>query len=344
MSHHSPTNSELVSVIVPLCNEVDNVQPMYDELVEVLTQQPRPFELVLVDDGSRDGTVARLKQLAASDERVKLVLFRRNFGQTAAMQAGIQNSSGELLVTIDGDLQNDPHDIPMMLDKLDEGFDLVHGWRKDRQDHLVSRKIPSRIANWLISRTTDFPIHDLGCTLKAMRREIATQLELYGEMHRFIPILAHQLGARSVEVVTRHRARQFGQTKYGIGRTTRVILDLITVKFMLKYFASPMKLFGKMGIAVGMLGMASMLATVMMKLIAGVNMTGNPLLLLGILATILSVQFFSVGLIGEVCARIYFSTGQRESFQIRERVNFEISPATLPMQPQIYASDDRRAA
>jgi len=344
MSHHSPTNSDLVSVIVPLYNEVDNVQPMYDELVEVLTQQPRPFELVLVDDGSRDGTVARLKQLAASDERVKLVLFRRNFGQTAAMQAGIQNSSGELLLTIDGDLQNDPRDIPMMLDKLDEGFDLVHGWRKDRQDHLVSRQIPSRIANWLISRTTDFPIHDLGCTLKAMRREIATQLELYGEMHRFIPILAHQLGARSVEVVTRHRARQFGQTKYGIGRTTRVILDLITVKFMLKYFASPMKLFGKLGIAVGLLGMASMLATAMMKLIAGVNMTGNPLLLLGILATILSVQFFSVGLIGEVCARIYFSTGHRESFQIRERVNFEISPATLPIQPRIYASDDRRAA
>lgn len=349
MSHHSPTNSELVSVIVPLYNEFDNVQPMYDELVEVLTQQPRPFELVLVDDGSRDGTVARLKQLAASDERVKLVLFRRNFGQTAAMQAGIQNSSGELLVTIDGDLQNDPHDIPMMLDKLDEGFDLVHGWRKDRQDHLVSRKIPSRIANWLISKTTDFPIHDLGCTLKAMRREIATQLELYGEMHRFIPILAHQLGARSVEVITRHRARQFGQTKYGIGRTTRVILDLITVKFMLKYFASPMKLFGKMGIAVGLLGMASMLATAMMKLFAGVNMTGNPLLLLGILATILSVQFFSVGLIGEVCARIYFSTGQRESFQIRERVNFDLATEklpleTIPMQPRIYASDDRRAA
>jgi glycosyltransferase involved in cell wall biosynthesis len=341
MPLHLPAPQELVSVIVPIYNEIDNVQPMYDELIEALSDQPRPFELVLVDDGSRDGTVERLKQLAANDDRVKLVLFRRNFGQTAAMQAGIQNANGELLVTIDGDLQNDPRDIPMMLDKLDEGFDLVHGWRKDRQDHLISRKIPSRIANWLISKTTDFPIHDLGCTLKAMRREIATQLELYGEMHRFIPILAHQLGARSVEVVTRHRARQFGETKYGIGRTSRVILDLITVKFMLKYFASPMKLFGKLGMVVGSLGVVSVLATVLLKLLGGVDMTGNPLLLLGILATILSVQFFSLGLIGEVCARIYFATGHRESYQIRERVNFESAAENLqvlPIQPRTHAA------
>ena len=314
--------TRLVSVIVPIYNERENIQPMYEELTAALTDQPRPFELVFVDDGSVDGTVAGLKRIANKDTKVKLVLLRRNFGQTAAMHAGIQNANGEFVVTIDGDLQNDPRDIPMMLDKLDEGYDLVHGWRKDRKDHLLSRKIPSRIANWLISKTTEFPIHDLGCTLKAMRREIATQLELFGEMHRFIPILAHQLGARSVEVVTRHRARQFGETKYGIGRTSRVILDLITVKFLLKYFTSPMKLFGKMGIVVGVFSLLSIAGTFLLKVFSGVDMTGNPLLLLGILSTILSVQFFSLGLIGEVCARLYFSTGQRTNYQVREWVNF----------------------
>lgn len=316
-------SEQLVSVIVPIYNELENIQPMHEELTAALTDQSRPFEIIFVDDGSRDGTVAGLKRIANKDERVKLVLLRRNFGQTAAMHAGIQNANGQFIVTIDGDLQNDPRDIPMMLDKLDEGFDLVHGWRKDRKDHLLSRKIPSRIANWLISRTTEFPIHDLGCTLKAMRREIATQLELFGEMHRFIPILAHQLGARSVEVVTSHRARQFGETKYGIGRTSRVILDLITVKFMLKYFTSPMKLFGKLGIGVAALSLISIAGTFLLKVFSGVDMTGNPLLLLGILSTILSVQFFSLGLIGEVCARIYFSTGQNTNYQIRECVNFE---------------------
>ena len=236
--------------------------------------------------------------------------------------------------TIDGDLQNDPNDIPMMLDKLDEGFDLVHGWRKDRKDHLLSRKIPSRIANWLISKSTEFPIHDLGCTLKAMRRDIAQQIELYGEMHRFIPILADQLGARSIEVVTNHRARQFGETKYGIGRTFRVILDLITVNYMIRYFSSPMKLFGKLGLWVGGAGMASCLTAVLMKISAGSDMTGNPFLLLGILATILSVQFFSLGLIGEVCARIYYTSEHRTNYQIRELVNFS-APSVIKMSRRV---------
>lgn len=325
-----------VSVIVPIFNELDNVRPMYDELIEAMEKQDREFELVLVDDGSRDGTTKRLKEIAATDSRVKLVLFRRNFGQTAAMHAGIQNATGEYLVTIDGDLQNDPNDIPMMLEKLDEGYDLVHGWRKDRKDHLLSRKIPSRIANFLISRVTDFPIHDLGCTLKAMRSDIAKQLELYGEMHRFIPILAHQLGAESIEVVTRHRARQFGETKYGLGRTFRVVLDLITVQYMLKYFSSPMKLFGKLGMWIGGVGIASLLGVAVMKILGGVDMTGNPFLLLGILATILSVQFFSLGLIGEVCARIYYTSENRTNYQIRERVNIE--------PPTILSIATRRAA
>lgn len=314
---------KLVSIIVPIFNELENVELMYRELVESMEVQDRPFELVLVDDGSRDGTTDRLNEIAQGDERVKLVLFRRNYGQTAAMHAGIQNANGDYLVTIDGDLQNDPRDIPMMLDKLDEGYDLVHGWRKDRKDKLLSRKIPSRIANWLISKVTEFPIHDLGCTLKAMRADIGKQIELYGEMHRFIPILAHQLGAKSVEVVTNHRARQFGETKYGIGRTFRVVLDLITVKYMIKYFASPMKLFGKLGLWVGALGAISLFAAGVMKLLGGVDLTGNPFLLLGILMTILSVQFFSLGLIGEVCARIYYTSGRKANYQVREYVNFD---------------------
>lgn len=333
----SPT---LVSIVVPIFNEVDNVRLMYEEIVEAMIEQPRPFELLFVDDGSQDGTTDVLRKLAA-DPRVKLLLFRRNYGQTAAMQAGIQNAHGQYVVTIDGDLQNDPRDIPKMLDHLDEGYDLVHGWRKDRQDNLLSRKIPSRIANWLISRVTEFPIHDLGCTLKAMRSNIARQIELYGEMHRFIPILADQLGARSIEVVTNHRARQFGHTKYGIGRTLRVILDLLTVRYVTKYFASPMKLFGNLGFIVGGLGFCSTIAAVAMKLIGGVDMTGNPMLLLGIVSTILSVQFFSLGLIGEVCARIYFSSNDRTNYQIRERVNFDqVEPGAPPAAIRV----DRRVA
>jgi glycosyltransferase involved in cell wall biosynthesis len=312
-----------VSIVVPFYNEIENAPLMVDELTEVMESNNYDYEIVLVDDGSRDGTAKRLQELAKLDSRIKLVLFRRNYGQSAAMLAGIQHSRGEYLVTIDGDLQNDPLDIPMMLEKLEEGYDLVHGWRKDRQDNLISRKVPSRIANWLISKTTGFPIHDLGCTLKAIRREIAQQIELYGEMHRFIPILAHQLGANSTEVITRHRARKFGTTKYGIGRTPRVLLDLMTVKFMLNYFASPMKLFGKLGLTVAAFGSLAVLATIAMKIFGSIDMTGNPLLLLGILSVILSVQFFSLGLLGEVCARIYFTNENRTPYQIRELVNFE---------------------
>jgi hypothetical protein len=219
-------------------------------------------------------------------------------------------------------LQNDPNDIEMMLQHLDDGYDLVHGWRKNRQDKLVSRKIPSRIANWLISRTTGFPIHDLGCTLKAIRRDIASQIELYGEMHRFIPILAHQLGAKSIEVVTHHRARKFGETKYGIGRTFRVVLDLITVKFMLNYLSSPMKLFGKLGLWVTGTGIAASLCAIAMRLLSGIDLTGNPLLMLGALSVILGVQFFSLGLIGEMCVRIYYANEKNTPYQIRETINF----------------------
>jgi glycosyltransferase involved in cell wall biosynthesis len=325
-----------VSIVVPVYNEVDNIAPLYAAVTSVMATTPRSYELLIVDDGSTDGTAKALDALAARDARVRVVRFRRNFGQTAAMHAGLQLASGEAIVTLDGDLQNEPGDIPALLAKLDEGYDVVHGWRRSRQDAWLNRKLPSKIANWVISRVTGFEIHDLGCTLKAMRREIAQELELYGEMHRFIPILAHWRGARCVEIETRHHPRRFGQTKYGIGRTTRVILDLVTVKFMLQYFASPMKLFGRIGLWAGVLAFISAAATLGMKLVQGIDMTGNPLLLAAVTSGLAAIQFLSLGLLGEVAARIYFGQSNRSNYAIRELINFSESPSVQHA--------DRRAA
>jgi len=311
-----------VSVVVPIFNEYDNVMPLYFQLNDVLGTLDREYEILFIDDGSTDGTDEKLRALAERDSHVKVVQFRRNYGQTAAMQAGFQMATKDVIITIDGDLQNDPSDIPMMLDKLDEGYDLVHGWRKERKDAWINRKLPSQIANWIISKVTRFPIHDLGCTLKAIRREIAQELELYGEVHRFIPILAHQRGAKCVEVVTKHHPRKFGTTKYGIGRTFRVVLDLVTVKYMLDYFASPMKLFGMIGLWCGALAGASGMATILMKLLGNVDMTGNPLLLLTTLSSMLGLQFVSLGLLGEVNARIYYGSQKKQHYAIREQLNF----------------------
>ena len=312
-----------VSVVVPILNEFENLPLLHQELAAVFDELPGDHEFVLVDDGSTDGTIERMKELAASDSRVKLVLFRRNYGQSAAMQAGIEHATGDAIALIDGDLQNDPADIPMMLQKLDEGFDLVHGWRKNRQDALLLRKLPSRIANWLISRVTGFPIHDLGCTLKVIRTDVAKEIELYGDMHRFIPILGHARGARSVEVVTNHRARRFGESKYGIGRTVRVLLDLVTVKFTLGCFDRPMRMFGRLGLLSGLTATAAAAATLAMKLQSGIDMTGNPLLLLTVLATLLGAQFFGLGLLSEVLARVYYNSKRGSHYTVRERVNFE---------------------
>ena len=322
-----------VSIVIPICNELENIPHLYEQLAAVLPSLDRPWEILFVDDGSKDGSAEALKELAARDERVKVVRFRRNYGQTAAMHAGIQHATGDIIVTLDGDLQNDPLDIPMMVGKLDEGYDLVHGWRKQRHDTFVTRKLPSLAANWLISKTTGFPIHDLGCTLKAIRREIAQELELYGEMHRFIPILAHQRGARCVEVVTRHHPRRFGQTKYGLSRTVRVLLDLLTVKYMLDYFASPMKLFGRFGLACCLLSMLAAAGTVAMKVAGGTDLTGNPLTLLAILGAIAAIQFFSLGLLGEVNARIYYANQTKQNYAIRELINCQ-SGAGLESDPR----------
>jgi glycosyltransferase involved in cell wall biosynthesis len=308
-----------LSIVVPICNERENLGPLYQQLAAVLPSMARPWEIVFVDDGSTDGSTQRLRELACRDPRVKVIVFRRNFGQTAALMAGIQHASGEVIVTLDGDLQNDPLDIPSLVHKLEEeDYDLVHGWRKQRQDGWWTRTLPSRVANWLIRRVTGVPIHDLGCTLKAMRRWIAQELELYGEMHRFIPILAHARGARCAEVVTRHHPRRHGQTKYGLSRTVRVLLDLVTVKYMVDYFASPMKLLGRIGLACLAVASLAGIATCAMKLGWGVDMTGNPLMLLAVLGTMAGIQFISLGLLGEVSARIYYGAVGRPSYAIRE--------------------------
>lgn len=312
-----------VSIVVPIYNEQQNIPLLYGQLDDVLRKLGRPYEILWVDDGSTDGSARELRGLAERDPHVKVIRFRCNFGQTAAMQAGLEHASGDVLVTLDGDLQNDPADIPVLLAKIDEGYDLVHGWRKNRQDDWLTRKLPSRIANALISWSTGLEIHDLGCTLKALRREIADELELYGQMHRFIPVLAAQRGARCVEVVTHHRARRFGRSKYGISRTLQVLLDLCTVKYMQHYFANPMKLFGRL--AVGCLGLASvaLTAVVAMKLLGRVDMTGNPLLLMGVFCLLTSTQLMSLGLLGEVSARLYYQRNGHRPFSIATTIGLD---------------------
>jgi len=327
-----------VSIVVPIYNERENIPLLYDKLTEAVSKLDREYEVLFVDDGSVDDSLGELRKLAERDRHVKIIRFRRNYGQTAAMQAGLQMASCDIVVTIDGDLQNDPGDIAMMLEKIDEGYDLVHGWRKKRKDAFLNRRLPSMIANWIISKTTRFPIHDLGCTLKAIRREIAQDLELYGEMHRFIPILAHWRGARCVEMVTNHHPRQFGTTKYGISRTLRVVLDLITVKYMLDYFASPMKLFGMVGMGCGALSLLSGTATLLMKLLGGFDMTGNPLLMLAVFSMMVSVQFLSLGLIGEVSARIYFGSLDKQHYTVRELINFDSDAASEERMPEARAA------
>jgi glycosyltransferase involved in cell wall biosynthesis len=330
------------SIIVPIYNEVENIRLLVDRVTAVMDTLEGRCELILVDDGSQDGSSELLDQMAAADARIVVVHFRRNYGQTAAMQAGLEQAGGEFLVMLDGDLQNEPADIPRMLDQLEAGYDLVHGWRKNRQDTLLTRKLPSRLANWLISRVTRFPIHDLGCTLKAMRREIAEELELYGEMHRFIPILAHERGAKCLEMVTTHHPRQFGTTKYGLSRTIRVVLDLLTVKYMLDYYASPMKLFGRIGFAFLAAGSAMLTGTVIMRLTHGFDMTGNPLLVLGALLCIVSVQLFSVGLLGEANTRLYYRRNERRAFAIRNVVSAQ--PAAMRVVGDPTGSKINKAA
>jgi glycosyltransferase involved in cell wall biosynthesis len=284
------------------------------------------YEIVVVDDGSTDGSYTVLTEIAAADPLVKVVRLRRNFGQTAAMQAGIDWSCGDILVTMDGDLQNDPNDIPRLLDKINEGYDAVLGLRARRQDDFLIRKLPSHLGNWLIRKVTGSQFKDMGCTLRALRRDLARGLPLYGEMHRFIPVLAQQYGGRITQIPVNHYPRTAGKTKYGLTRTFRVVLDLMTVKFMHSYITRPMHVMGFLGLMSMGLGFLSLLLTVGMKMISGTYMTGNPFLLLSVLLEMIGVQLISMGLIGEVVTRTYFESQGKTSYTVQNTLNLDEMP------------------
>ena len=319
-----------VSAVIPIYNEVENLSRLYAELCDALDSVGRPWEAIFVDDGSTDGSAHELARLAAADERVRVIELRRNFGQTAALRAGIDAAQYDVIVTLDGDLQNDPADIPRLLAAIDAGYDLVHGWRRRRSDAFLTRTLPSRLANWLIARATGFPAHDLGCSLKAIRREVARELDLQGELHRFIPILAHWRGARSIEIETNHRPRRFGRSKYGLSRVPRVLLDLLTVKYFVQHLTSPMKLFGGIGLICGSVSLAAGGATIYMKAVHAVDMTGNPLLLLAVFSMMISVQFVGLGMLGELGARMYYAIRDREPYAVRRTINFGTDRPVAP--------------
>jgi hypothetical protein len=313
-----------LSVVVPIKDERDNIEPLHEAVRRSLDPTGLDYEIVLVDDGSIDGGYAEMERLAAMDARVKVVRLRRNFGQSAALQAGIDHTTGDVIATMDGDLQNDPADIPMLLELLNEGgYDAVLGERSKRRDAFLIRKLPSYCGNWLIRKVTGTTIKDMGCTLRVLRRDLAECLTLYGEMHRFIPVLAMQAGARMLQVPVQHHPRKRGQTKYNLTRTFRVVLDLITVKFLHTYVTRPMHAMGFAGMVSIGLGGLSLLATIVMKHVSGTYMTGNPLLLLSAMLVLIGVQFISQGLLGEMLTRTYFESQGKASYTVRTLLNVQ---------------------
>ncbi|WIM05503.1 MAG: glycosyltransferase family 2 protein [Candidatus Nitricoxidivorans perseverans] len=306
-----------ISVVIPVFNEIDNVDDLVSRLGEALSSLD--FEAILVDDGSSDGTGVRLAELATTREWLKPIYLARNYGQSTAMQAGFDAAQGEVIVTLDGDLQNDPADIPRLLEMLenDPGVDILSGWRKNRQDATLKRKLPSRIANGLISKVTGVELHDYGCSLKVYRREALANVRLYGELHRFVPALAHQFGARVKEVVVSHHARRRGTSKYGIDRTLRVILDLLLVQFMLRYVQRPIQFFGGAG-AVLLAGGGGILAYLLAVKLGGADIGGRPLLLGGAMLALMGVQLVGMGLLGEILVRIYHEPHGRSQYLTRD--------------------------
>ncbi len=312
-----------LSIIIPIKDERDNLTRLHDLLTQTLAALGKSYEIVFVDDGSEDGSDALLDALARRDAHVKVISLRRNFGQSAALQAGIDWCSGAVIVTMDGDLQNDPADIPLLLEKLDEGYDAVFGLRAKRQDGFFIRKLPSMLGNWLIRKVTGSAIKDMGCTLRAMRRDLAESLCLYGEMHRFIPVLAQHFGAKLLQIPVRHHPRTAGKTKYNLTRTFRVVLDLITVKFMHSYLTRPMHVMGLAGLVSMGLGFVSLLVTLFMKYTTGPGMTANPLFVFGFILELIGMQFISLGLIGEMMVRTYFESQGKKSYTVRRTLNFD---------------------
>jgi glycosyltransferase involved in cell wall biosynthesis len=311
-----------LSLIVPVYNEEKNLPLLIEAIQKALDPLPYTWEVVLVDDGSEDSSLQVLTQLAEkSPDRLRVVSFRRNFGQTAAIAAGLDYARGEIVVLLDADMQNDPADIPMLLKKLDEGYDLVSGWRRRRQDAYLTRTLPSNLANMLISRVTGVPLHDYGCTLKAYRREVLEGFRLYGEMHRFIPIFANSVGAKITEVQVNHHPRKFGKSKVGLERTVKVILDLVTVKFLVSYSSKPIYLFGGAGLIL-ILGSGVMLLYLFVRrMLSQISVLGSPLFQVSVMLLIMGFQSVLMGLIAELLVRTYYESQRKPTYRIRKTIN-----------------------
>lgn len=309
-----------VSVVVPIYNEVESLPHLIDAIASSLSNFGLSYEIILVDDGSQDGSTQLLKEQAKMRSDLRAVLLRRNYGQTAAMSAGFNYARGRVIVTLDGDLQNDPADIPRLMAKLEEGYDLVSGWRKNRQDAALSRLLPSKIANWLIGEVTGVKLHDYGCSLKAYRAELVADMNLYGELHRFLPALAYIEGAKITEMPVRHYARRYGKSKYGLGRTFRVMMDLLTIWFMKKFLTRPMHVFGLLGLISMLLGVLAGSYLTFVKLGLGETIGNRPLLILTVLLLLTGIQLFGFGLLAELLMRTYHESQGRPIYRVREAI------------------------
>jgi glycosyltransferase involved in cell wall biosynthesis len=318
-----PDDAPDISIFLPVFNEEPNLRPLHQKLDQSLAQLGRSAEIIYVDDGSTDGSLAVLREIAAQDPRVRVVALRRNYGQTPAMAAGIHAARGRVLIPMDADLQNDPADIGRLLDKLDEGYDVVSGWRKNRKDPLITRKIPSQMANWLISKIGGVPLHDYGCSLKAYRRESLADVQLYGEMHRFIPIYASWSGARVTEIPVEHHARTMGKSKYGLSRTIKVVFDLMTIKFMASYQTKPIYVFGTFGFLAFFVSLLAGLYAVFLKIFHRADFVQTPLPVLTIVMFAVGIQFLLMGLLAEMLVRTYHESQAKAIYAVREKIGFE---------------------
>ncbi len=307
-----------LSIVIPVYNEEDSIDTLYKSLISVLEGTDKKYEVILIDDGSRDKSFDKLKNLHDKNRNFKIIKFRRNFGQTQAMSAGFDYSSGQIIITMDADLQNDPADIPNILKKMDEGYDIVSGWRKDRKDKMFSRRLPSVIANRMISRLFNVRLHDYGCTLKAYRRDILDNIELYGEMHRYIPAVASWMGVKVAEIPVNHHPRKYGKAKYGISRTTRVILDLITIKFLLTYSKKPMQIFGLLGFIATIVGFILTTWLIVERVFFNIGLADRPLFILSIFVFLAGIQFITMGLLGEIMMRTYYEGTGKPKYVIKE--------------------------
>jgi len=307
---------QLISIIIPVFNESESIALLLDEVINVMSSHKFNFELIVVNDGSKDNTHQVLKELTLKIKELAVISLRKNYGQTAAMSAGFDNSKGDIVITLDGDLQNDPNDIPLLISEINNGYDLVCGWRFDRKDKLINRKIPSKIANKLIAHVTGLKLHDYGCSLKAFKKEIIEDIKLYGELHRFLPVLANIEGARIKEIKVNHRIRKYGSSKYGIDRTFRVLMDLLTVWFMTKFLTRPMYGFGFVGIISIFFSLAISSYLIVLK-IMGEDIGNRPLLMFSFILGIAGVQLFSFGLLSELLIRTYHESQSRPIYRIR---------------------------